>query len=265
MPSSEVVCDSYHFRRSNEQDQVPLSMNSASRLKNVAKVEPYSINTNIIRPLYQSSTSPSPSQPSIKITSASSISTTTATTTTTTTTVPTTIPLTGPMKVTNTSNVKAVQPSTITLSQGRAILNSVGNTTATSSTPSSAGSVNGMIRVPNIRQSDFLVPNPHYSALSSFPTATTNRSQQLSSSSNYLNLQPKQAPTSEQFVRSSLQRLPVNDATFYNNRPIGSMSSINDHQSKQTLFTHEDFHSNKVSIGLCVEIEMYFYRYIFFY
>lgn len=49
MPSAELSYDAYRFRRLNDQDS------SSSRQRNVAKVEPYSINTNTVRPLYQSS------------------------------------------------------------------------------------------------------------------------------------------------------------------------------------------------------------------
>ena len=49
MPSSDLSFDAYRFRRLNDQDQM-----TSTRLRNVAKVEPYSINTNMVRPLYQS-------------------------------------------------------------------------------------------------------------------------------------------------------------------------------------------------------------------
>jgi hypothetical protein len=49
MPSSELSFDAYRFRRLNNQDSGP------TRPRNIAKVEPYSMNTNTMRPLYQSS------------------------------------------------------------------------------------------------------------------------------------------------------------------------------------------------------------------
>jgi hypothetical protein len=49
MPVSELSYDAYRFRRLNDPDQI------TARPRNVAKVEPYSINTNTVRPLYQSS------------------------------------------------------------------------------------------------------------------------------------------------------------------------------------------------------------------
>jgi hypothetical protein len=49
MPSSELSYDAYRFRRLNDQDS------NTTRPRNIAKVEPYSMNTNLIRPLYQSS------------------------------------------------------------------------------------------------------------------------------------------------------------------------------------------------------------------
>ncbi len=52
MPSSELSCDAYRFRRLNE----PTS--NTARPRNIAKVEPYSMNTNTVRPLYQSSQTP---------------------------------------------------------------------------------------------------------------------------------------------------------------------------------------------------------------
>lgn len=52
MPSSDLSYDTYRFRRLNDSDQ---QMSNATRLRNVAKVEPYLINANNVRPLYQSS------------------------------------------------------------------------------------------------------------------------------------------------------------------------------------------------------------------
>lgn len=49
MPTSDLSYDAYRFRRLNDSDQ------QLSRLRNVAKVEPYFINTNTVRPLYPSS------------------------------------------------------------------------------------------------------------------------------------------------------------------------------------------------------------------
>ena len=54
MPASELSHDAYRFRRLNDHDPITTA---TTRLRNVAKVEPYSINTNTIRPLYQSSSS----------------------------------------------------------------------------------------------------------------------------------------------------------------------------------------------------------------
>jgi hypothetical protein len=48
MPKSEISYDAYRFRRLNDQNSV------STRPRNIAKVEPYSINPNTIRPLYQS-------------------------------------------------------------------------------------------------------------------------------------------------------------------------------------------------------------------
>jgi hypothetical protein len=49
MPSSDLTYDPYRFRRLNDQDSI------TTRPRNVAKVEPYLMNTNTVRPLYQSS------------------------------------------------------------------------------------------------------------------------------------------------------------------------------------------------------------------
>jgi hypothetical protein len=49
MPSSDISYDAYRFRRLNDQDP------SQQRPRNIAKVEPYSMNTSAIRPLHQSS------------------------------------------------------------------------------------------------------------------------------------------------------------------------------------------------------------------
>lgn len=50
MVSTEFSSDAYRFRRPNEQDSI-----GGIRPKNIAKVEPYQMNTNTVRPLYQSS------------------------------------------------------------------------------------------------------------------------------------------------------------------------------------------------------------------
>lgn len=50
MPSSDVSHDAYRFHRSMDQDSNLL------RPKNIAKVEPYSINNNTFRPLYSTGT-----------------------------------------------------------------------------------------------------------------------------------------------------------------------------------------------------------------
>ena len=116
---------SYHYYRSrllNEQEPI------MTRSKNIAKVEPYSINTNTNRPL---------NQPTTKAT------TTTAATTTTTTT------------------------TTVAPLKARINLDSMGNTPTNSSTSSSAGSLGGMINPSHISYSDFLVPNPAYQTLPS--------------------------------------------------------------------------------------------------
>ncbi len=49
MPLTEISVDAYRFRRLNDQDS-----NLPARPRNIAKVEPYSMNTNAVRPLYQS-------------------------------------------------------------------------------------------------------------------------------------------------------------------------------------------------------------------
>ncbi|CAF3541406.1 unnamed protein product [Adineta steineri] len=55
MPSSELSYDAYRFRRMNDHNQ--MASTTAARPKNIAKVEPYSINTNTVRPLYPLSSS----------------------------------------------------------------------------------------------------------------------------------------------------------------------------------------------------------------
>ena len=132
-PSSDLSYDFYRFRLLNEQE--PIMMRS----KNIAKVEPYLVNTNTNRPLSQLSSQP--------------ISKTTATMTTTTTT-------------------------TSAPSKARINLDSMGNTPTNSSTSSSTGSFGGMIYPSHIRYSDFLIPNPAYQtpssqSLSKFSSHTT--------------------------------------------------------------------------------------------
>ncbi len=50
IPSTEFSFDAYRFRPLNNQDSIGI------RPKNIAKVEPYSMNTNTVRPLYQTTT-----------------------------------------------------------------------------------------------------------------------------------------------------------------------------------------------------------------
>ncbi|CAM4895290.1 unnamed protein product [Rotaria socialis] len=123
MPSSELSYDAYRFRRLNDQDSTVV------RPRNVAKVEPYSINTNTVRSQFQSTPSTFQS-PSI------------STTNMTTPVVPT---------------------------KPRTNLDSMGNTPTNSSTSSSIGSLGGIIRHPNILHSDFLTPNPIYPTSTSQP------------------------------------------------------------------------------------------------
>jgi len=65
MPSSELSYDAYRFRRLNHQDSAPAPTSTTTRPRNIAKVEPYSMNTNTVRPLYQSL---SPSKPTMETT-----------------------------------------------------------------------------------------------------------------------------------------------------------------------------------------------------
>jgi hypothetical protein len=185
MPSSELSYDAYRFRRLNNQDQM-----TTTRLRNVAKVEPYSINTNMVRPLYQSSQ-------------------------------PTSTP---------------VPP------KSRNILNSMGNTPTNSSTSSSAASLGSTIRHPNVRQSDFLVPNPVY------PTAPPpHKSQPLSNSSSYTTPPSTSILLSESLSHGSKNRLlNTNNTSLSNGRSTGLISSINNSSQKYQSSTQGDFHSNKV-------------------
>ena len=194
MPSSELSYDAYRFHRLNDQDQM-----TTTRLRNVAKVEPYSINTNMVRPLYQSS---SISQP-------------------TSSTVPT---------------------------KGRTVLNSMGNTPTNSSTSSSAASLGGTIRHPNVRNSDFLVPNPAYSTAP--PPHTTTTSQTVSNSSSYTTPPSTSILLSESLSHTSPQRLintNTNNSFSQNGRSTALNSSLNNNSpQKYQSSTQGDFLSGKV-------------------
>lgn len=61
MPTTEHSFDAYRFRRLNEQDSL------ITRPRNVAKVEPYSMNINTVRPLYPSSMSQPSTEPTIGV------------------------------------------------------------------------------------------------------------------------------------------------------------------------------------------------------
>jgi hypothetical protein len=190
MPSSELSHDAYRFRRLNDHDQM-----TTTRLRNVAKVEPYSINTNMVRPLYQSSSS----QPT-----------------------PTTVP-----------------------SKARIILNSTGNTPSNTSTSSSAASLGGTIRHPNVRHSDFLVPNPTYSTP---PPPLSHTSQPLSNSSSYTVPPPTSITFPESISHGSSHRLAnSNNISLYNGRSTSMASSINNSHQKYRPSTKEDLYPNKVN------------------
>lgn len=184
MPSSELSYDTYRFRRLNDTDKVTSSM-PAARLRNVAKVEPYSINTNMVRPLYQSS-----------------------------------------------------QPTSTT----RIHLNSTGNTPTNSSTSSSVASLGNTIRHPNIRQSDFLIPNPGYSKTSSQP-----QSQAMSNSSSYTTPPSTSALLSESLSNLSTHRLPhTTNNSLYNGRSTGLTSStIKPSPPKNQSSLNNEFYSNQ--------------------
>lgn len=62
MPTTELSFDAYRFRRLNDQESL-----TNTRPRNIAKIEPYSMNINAVRPLYQSS---SILQPTPEITTA---------------------------------------------------------------------------------------------------------------------------------------------------------------------------------------------------
>ncbi|CAF2819700.1 unnamed protein product [Rotaria sp. Silwood2] len=188
MPVSELSHDAYRFRRLNDQESTTI------RPRNVAKVEPYSINTNAVRPLYQSTSQP-------------------MTTTTTITTAATTTTSAVPLKA-------------------RINLDSMGNTPTNSSTSSSAGSLGGMIRHPNVHHSDFLTPNPAYPTLSSQP---------LSKSSSYI------APPillSESLSHGLLHQLPSANIPSYNGRTTSLASSTNNFQRKYSSPKQGEFHSS---------------------
>ncbi len=188
MPSSELSYDAYRFRHLNNQDQM-----TTTRLRNVAKVEPYSINTNMVRPLYQSSSS---SQP-----------------------ISTPVP-----------------------SKSRNILNSMGNTPTNSSTSSSVASLGSTIRHPNVRQSDFLVPNPVYST-----APPPHKSRPLSNSSSYTTPPSTSILLSESLSHGSANRLlNTNNTLLSNERSTGFISSTNNSPQKYQSSTQGDFHSNKV-------------------
>ena len=194
MPSSELSYDAYRFRRSNGND--PLT----ARPKNIAKVEPYSINTH--RPLYQSSA-------------------------------------TQPITVASTITVN-------TPSKARVTQNSMGHTPTNSSASSSAGSLAGMMRQPKILHSDFLEPNPAYSARSIPLPSCQTTSQSLSHSSSYT------APPmrlSESLSHGSLHRLPVTHTAFYD-EPAYSLTSSRQHpQEKHRSSAQGKFHSSIVRIA----------------
>ncbi|CAF0986323.1 unnamed protein product [Rotaria sp. Silwood1] len=194
MPSSELSHDAYCFRRLNDHDSTTI------RPRNVAKVEPYSINTNTVRPLYQSTSQPM-----------------TMTTTTTTT---------APAAITTTTATVAVPL------KARINFDSMGNTPTNSSTSSSAGSLGGMIRHPNVHHSDFLTPNPAYPTLSSQP---------LSNSASYIT--PRML-LSESLSHGSLHQLPSANIPSYNGRTTGLTSSTNNFQQKYPSPTQGEFHSS---------------------
>ena len=190
MPSSELSHDAYRFRRLNGNDP------TTARPKNIAKVEPYSINTH--RPLYQ----PSATQP---ITVASTITVNTP-------------------------------------SKARAMQNSLGHTPTNSSASSSAGSLAGMMRQPKILHSDFLEPNPAYSARS-IPLPCRTTSQSLSHSSSYT---AHPMLLSESLSHGSLHRLPVTH-TFFDDEPTYSLTSSRQHpQEKHRSSVQGKFHSSIV-------------------
>jgi hypothetical protein len=193
MPSSDLSFDAYRFRRLNDHDQM-----TSTRLRNVAKVEPYSINTNMVRPLNQSLLS----QPTI-------------------TTTPTTVP-----------------------SKPRIIPNSIGNTPTNSSTSSSVASLGATIRHPNVRQSDFLVPNPSYSTP---PPPPRHISQPLSNSSSYTTPPSTSILLSESLSHGSPHRLSnTNNSSLYNGRSPSLASSTNNSQQKYRPSIQGDIYSTKV-------------------
>lgn len=200
MPSSELTYDAYRFRRLNEQDPV-----TGTRSRNVAKVEPYSINTNMLRPLYQLSSS---------------------------------------SQATNTT-----QPS-----KTHNIPNSIGNTPTNSSTSSSVASLCGTIRHPNVRNSDFLMPNPAYSTQPTPPPPPppppppSHTSQPLSNSSSYVTPPSTSMLLSESLIHGSSRRLPStnNNSSFYNALSNSLTSSMSNNQLKYRSPTKQDAFSTNV-------------------
>ena len=122
-----------------------------------------------------------------------------------------------------------------------------GNTPTPSS---SAGSLAGLIRHPNVRHSDFLVPNPTFSKASgpSSSQHTSNRAQSISNSSSYANSPSKPVLLSESLSQTTPQR-PVttqNNDQYYSGHSKGLVPSINDFPQKPRPLIQGDLHSNKV-------------------
>ncbi|CAF1583217.1 unnamed protein product, partial [Adineta ricciae] len=204
MPTSELSHEAYRFRRLNDHDQMT---NSTTRLRNVAKVEPYSINTTMNRPLYQAS--------STQMTA---------------------------------HNIPPPPRTTSASAKARIILNSVGNTPTNTSTSSSAASLGGVIRHQNVRQSDFLIPNPSYST----PAAKTitvpapppsHTFQPFSSSSSY----PAPQSTSMSSSHGPPHQLSNNNnkTLLYNGRSASVASSLNPTQQKYRPSTKIDLYQAK--------------------
>ncbi|CAF4484669.1 unnamed protein product, partial [Rotaria socialis] len=190
MPSSELSYDAYRFRRLNEHDQM-----TRTRLRNVAKVEPYSINTNMVRPLYQSSSS------------------------------------------------KPMATTIMAQSQSRTALNSMGNTSTNSST-SSAASLSGTIRHPNVRDSDFLVPNPAYSTPP--PPQLSHTCHPPSTSSSLATPLTTSMLLSESLSHGSPRRLPnTSNPSLFNAHSNSLASSVNNSKQRYQSSTQPDLHSGK--------------------
>ncbi|CAM4930060.1 unnamed protein product [Rotaria socialis] len=190
MPSSELSYDAYRFRRLNEHDQM-----TRTRLRNVAKVEPYSINTNMVRPLYQSSSS------------------------------------------------KLMATTIMAQSQSRTALNSMGNTSTNSST-SSAASLSGTIRHPNVRDSDFLVPNPAYSTPP--PPQLSHTCHPPSTSSSLATPLTTSMLLSESLSHGSPRRLPnTSNPSLFNAHSNSLASSVNNSKQRYQSSTQPDLHSGK--------------------